>query len=65
VTYQNLNDPAHWRDRAAEMRALAGEMKDGQSRSIMLNLASDYDKLADRAEERAKMGLSGPSPVRK
>jgi hypothetical protein len=46
------------------MRALADEMKGAESRSIMLELAADYDKLADRAEERAKTAIPVPSPLR-
>jgi hypothetical protein len=46
------------------MRALAEEMKDAESRSIMLNLAADYDNLADRAEERTNTSTPGPSPIR-
>jgi hypothetical protein len=47
------NDAKHWRDRAAEMRVLAEEMNDIDARAMMLKLASDYDKLGDRAEARA------------
>ena len=61
----SINDAKHWRDRAAEMRTLAKEMKDSKSMSIMFKLALDYDKLANRAEERARMDVSAPSPVRK
>jgi hypothetical protein len=46
------------------MRALAEEVNDLKSLSIMLGVADDYDKLADRAEERAKTSISGPSPIR-
>jgi hypothetical protein len=49
-----INDPKHWYDRAAEMRALSATMNDVETRAIMLRLADDYDKLADRAEARAK-----------
>jgi hypothetical protein len=52
MTLQGLNDAKHWRDRAAEMRVLSGEMKDFEARTMMLKLANDYDKLADRAEDR-------------
>jgi hypothetical protein len=48
------NDSKHWRDRAAEMRALADTMKSADTAGIMLRLANDYDKLADRAEARSK-----------
>lgn len=47
-----LNDPKHWRNRAAEMRALADCMSKAETTAIMARLADDYDKLADR-EERA------------
>ena len=65
MTHQSINDAKHWRDRAAEMRALSAEMKDFESRTLMLKLANDYDKLADRAEERAARDKPGPSPIPK
>jgi hypothetical protein len=43
----SINDSKYWRDRAAEMRALAETMKE-----IMHRLADDCDKLADRAARR-------------
>jgi hypothetical protein len=64
MRYPHLNDAKHWRDRASEMRTLAEQMKGADSRHIMLRLASDYDKLAGRAEERAKTSLNAPSPIR-
>jgi hypothetical protein len=65
MTLQGLNDAKHWRDRAAEMRVLSGEMKDFEARTLMLKLANDYDKLADRAEDRAARDVAGPSPTPK
>jgi hypothetical protein len=62
---QHLNDVKHWRDRAVEMRVLADGMKDADVRSIMDRLALDYDKLADRAEDRAKHDKSAPSPFQR
>ena len=47
-----INEPKHWRDRAAEMRALADCIAKPETTAIMVRLADDYDKLADRAEER-------------
>jgi hypothetical protein len=65
VNSPRLNDARHWRDRAAEMRVLACGMKDPQAQSMMSNLAGDYDKLADRAEDRARHDKLGPSPIPK
>ena len=48
-----IDDPKHWYDRAAEMRALADGMKSDDAQIIMFRLAEDYDKLGDRAAERA------------
>jgi hypothetical protein len=53
----------HRRDRAAEMRVLSDFMKDAQAQRMMLKLANDYDKFADRAEDRN--GQPGPSPIPK
>ncbi len=47
-----INDPKHWRDRAAQMRALADCMSKPETTALMAKLAEDYDKLADRAEVR-------------
>jgi hypothetical protein len=47
-----INDPLHWRPRAADMRALAVTMKDAETIAIMNRLADDYDKLAERAAQR-------------
>lgn len=44
-----LRDERHWRDRAAQMRALALTMADPEARALMEDLANDYDKLADKA----------------
>jgi hypothetical protein len=53
-----INDPEHWRSRAKEARAIADQMTDADSRSAMLRIADDYDRLAERAAQRA----AGRSP---
>lgn len=57
-----VNDPDHWRRRADEMRALAADMTDAETRQTMLRLAKDYDRLAKRAEQRGSQSTEPPSP---
>ena len=47
-----LNDPQYWRTQAKEMAALASGMKDKLARHAMRKIASDYELLARRADER-------------
>jgi hypothetical protein len=49
-----INDPKHWRDRATEARALAEQMDDPEGKRMMLKVADDYERLAQRAKERAE-----------
>ena len=42
------HDPAHWRQRADEMRAAAKEMTDVEAKETLLKIATDYDRLAER-----------------
>jgi hypothetical protein len=49
-----INDPKHWLKRAEEARTMADSMNDLQSKEAMLRIAQDYERLAKRAEERAK-----------
>ena len=55
-----LDDPSHWRMRAAEARVIAAEMKDPEARRTMLEVATHYDVLAKRAERRG-----GRTPTKK
>ena len=50
-----INDPEHWRKRADEARSLADDMKDEISKQMTLQIADDYEHLAKRAEQRAKL----------
>jgi len=49
-----INDPEHWRQRAEEMRTLADGISDEETRATMLKIAEDYERLAKRAEQRAR-----------
>jgi len=62
MSYQNMNEPKRWHDRAAEIRVLVEQMKVIEWR--LFKLASDYDRFADHAEERAKTSVTAPSPIR-
>jgi hypothetical protein len=47
------DDPKCWRKRANEARAVAVQMSDAHTKAVMLAIARDYEKLAERAEQRA------------
>jgi hypothetical protein len=49
-----INDPKHWRDRAQESRDRAQQMDDPEAKATMLRIAADYERLAERAEQRAR-----------
>jgi hypothetical protein len=44
-----LKDPAHWRERAEEARRVAETLADPKARQTMLEIAGNYDRLAERA----------------
>jgi len=52
----------HWRKRAGELRRLAETMIRANPREKVLRLAEDYDRLAQRAEERCKESDGATTP---
>jgi hypothetical protein len=52
------NNSEHWRGRAQQMRFVAQAIADAKSKAIMLRIAEDYEKLAERAEIRTNGGTS-------
>jgi len=53
---ENLEAPEHWRKRAEEARTIAEVMTDNFARETMLDIARQYDELAERAEKRPGPG---------
>ena len=49
-----LYDPKHFRERANELRVIAAQFESSYSKEQILRIADDYDRLAERAEQRAK-----------
>jgi hypothetical protein len=52
MTLPIKHDPEHWHKRAEEARAVAVQMKDVHTKAVMLGITQDYEKLAQRAEQR-------------
>jgi len=57
------NDPRHWVERAEKARYNAGGMSDPVLKQMMLDVASGYERLAKRAEER-RLKLRPSRPAR-
>jgi hypothetical protein len=51
-----LDDPEHWRSRAEEARTVAEQLTDPIAKAMMLQIAEDYDRIADHAQQRALAG---------
>ena len=48
----------HWRKRAATARAQASEMDDFDARQTLLEVAENFDQLAEQADVRRKTNAS-------
>jgi hypothetical protein len=48
-----MSKSRYWQKRAERVRCYAAEMADPDSRHAMLELADSYERLAQRADERA------------
>jgi hypothetical protein len=53
VTLNTSNDPELWQKRAEEARAVAVQMTDAHTKAVMLSIAQEYEKLAERAKQHA------------
>jgi hypothetical protein len=49
-----FEDPQFWRFRAEEVRTIAGEMKAGEPRAIMLRVAASYERIAKIVEQQLR-----------
>jgi hypothetical protein len=47
-----INDPSHWRNRADETRELAKRVSDDEARKKLSKLATEFDRIALRVEDR-------------
>jgi hypothetical protein len=49
-----LDNPEYWWTRAEEARVVAESMQDVTSREMMLRIATDYERMSERAQEYSK-----------
>ena len=56
---------AYWRERAAEARASAGELEDGEAKATLHNIAATYESMAKLAELNKLRASASPKPARR
>jgi hypothetical protein len=55
LSLSHFDDPEYWRKRAQELRDLAVKMGSDEARQQLLNIAADYERLANAAEKKKEM----------
>jgi hypothetical protein len=61
-----LDDPQYWRDRAEEARMHADEMKDPETKHMMLRIAESHERQAQllkKSYELSKPNLNASEPT--
>lgn len=58
--HARLMDAEYWRERAEEARAQASELHDRDAQRTLLEIAENYDQLAEQAEARRKARIPAP-----
>jgi len=51
---ERVDDPAYWRFRASNTRALAAETKHQSAKKLLEDVAASYERLAELAEQARK-----------
>jgi hypothetical protein len=59
LTSKLLTNPQYWRDRAEEIQAIADRLANQETKRTMQDLATCYEQLARRAEERLSASEPG------
>lgn len=56
---QKSYDPAHWREMAEEARKVAERLDEASSKTLMLEIAEGYERLATLVEKPQEKGDAG------
>src|SRR5215469_13558174 len=51
---KKVHDPDFWRSRGEEVLTMADNMREPDSRTVLLRIANDYERIARFAEERLR-----------